>query len=154
VAFNLRASRPEPQAETIAGIFTQQITTWNAPEIARTTPGPSCRTWTSPGQPVDKSGTTENFTQYLAAVAPDVWTRSRAGTGRSPAARPARAPPASSRPPRHLGGITYADSSQVGGLGTVAVGVGEEFVEYSPEAAAAVVETHRGCRAAPGAAWP
>jgi len=37
------------------------------------------------------------------------------------------------------GAITYADASQVGDLGTVAVGVGDEFVDYSPEAAAAVV---------------
>ena len=37
--------------------------------------------------------------------------------------------------------IGYADASQVSDLGTVAVGVGEDFVEYSPEAAAAVVES-------------
>src|SRR5690606_23006291 len=38
------------------------------------------------------------------------------------------------------GTIGYADASQVGDLGTVAVQVGSEFVPYSPEAAAAVVD--------------
>jgi phosphate transport system substrate-binding protein len=51
------------------------------------------------------------------------------------------------------GAITYADASQVGELGTVAVGVGEEFVEYSPEAAASLVEGSPASRGVPRAAW-
>jgi phosphate transport system substrate-binding protein len=39
------------------------------------------------------------------------------------------------------GGVGYVDASQVGDLGTVDVGAGEAFVPYSPEAAAAVVES-------------
>ena len=38
------------------------------------------------------------------------------------------------------GAITYADASAVGELGTVSVKVGEEYVKYSSEAAAATVE--------------
>ena len=38
------------------------------------------------------------------------------------------------------GYIGYADASQAGDLGTVAVGVGDEFVPFSPEAAAAIVD--------------
>ena len=38
------------------------------------------------------------------------------------------------------GTIGYADASRAGDLGTVAVQVGDEFVEYSPEAAAAIVD--------------
>jgi phosphate transport system substrate-binding protein len=39
-----------------------------------------------------------------------------------------------------VGTIGYADASRAGGLGTVAVQVGEEFVPFSPEAAAAIVD--------------
>lgn len=38
------------------------------------------------------------------------------------------------------GAIGYADASRAGDLGTAAVGVGETFVPYSAEAAAAVVD--------------
>jgi phosphate transport system substrate-binding protein len=38
------------------------------------------------------------------------------------------------------GAIGYADASAVGDLGTAAIGVGEEFVEYTPEGAAKVVD--------------
>lgn len=38
------------------------------------------------------------------------------------------------------GAIGYADASAVGDLGTASIGVGEEFVEYSAEAAAKVVD--------------
>ena len=38
------------------------------------------------------------------------------------------------------GTIAYVDASRVGDLGTVAVGVGDEFVPYSAEAAARVLE--------------
>lgn len=39
------------------------------------------------------------------------------------------------------GAITYADASQIGQLNTVAVKVGEEYVDYSADAAAKAVET-------------
>lgn len=39
------------------------------------------------------------------------------------------------------GAITYADASQIGSLNSVAVQVGEEYVEYSPEAAATAVDS-------------
>ena len=38
------------------------------------------------------------------------------------------------------GSVGYADASQIGDLGAAKVGVGDEFVEYSPEAAAKLVE--------------
>ena len=127
---------------TIAGIFSQQITTWNAPEIAADNPDADLpSTAITPVNRSDGSGTTENFTEYLAAVAPDVWTEEpsdewpiaggEAGDGTTGVVDAVEAAE---------GAIGYADASQVRDLGTVAVGVGEEFVEYSPEAAAAVVE--------------
>src|SRR5690606_31831471 len=39
-----------------------------------------------------------------------------------------------------VGTIGYADASRAGSLGTVSVKVGDEFVPYSPEAAAAIVD--------------
>ena len=49
------------------------------------------------------------------------------------------------------GAIAYADASQVGDLGTVAVQVGEEYVPYSAEAAAAAVENSEPNEEAEGA---
>jgi len=61
--------------QTLAGIFNGSISTWNDPAIAALNPG--ARLPSSPIQAFhrsDSSGTTENFTKYLAAAAPDVWT--------------------------------------------------------------------------------
>jgi len=143
VAFNLPGVESlNLKPETIAGIFTQKITKWNAPEIAEDNPDAELPDLDiTPVNRSDKSGTTENFTEYLAATAPDVWTEEPSGDWPIPGGEAGQgtsgviqATTASE------GGITYADASQVGELGTVKVGVGEEFVEYSPEAAAAVVE--------------
>jgi phosphate transport system substrate-binding protein len=143
VAFNLEGvDALNLQPQTIARIFTQQISTWNDPAIAADNPGA-----TLPDLPItvvhrsDESGTTENFQEYLAAVAPDVWTFEPDGNW--PAEIQGEAAPQTAGVVQAIGAgngtIGYADASQVGDLGTVAVGVGGEFVEYSPEAAAEVV---------------
>ncbi len=143
VAFNLPGVETlNLSPQTIAGIFTQKITTWDAPEIAEDNPDADLpSTAITPVNRSDGSGTTENFTEYLAAAAPEVWTEEpsdewpiaggEAAQGTSGVVQAITGAE---------GAIGYADASQVGELGTVAVGVGEEFVEYSPEAAAAVVE--------------
>lgn len=126
---------------TIAGIFKQEITNWNAPEIAADNPDVDLPDLAiTPVNRSDESGTTENFVEYLAATAPDVWDfevdgnwpvpGGEAGQGNAGVAQAVAAAE---------GGIGYVDASQLGDLGDVAVRVGEEFVEYSPEAAAAVV---------------
>ena len=142
VAFNLPGiEKLNLKPATIAGIFAQKITKWNAPEVAADNPGATLPDLAiTPVNRSDDSGTTENFTEYLAAAAKDVWTfepdgewpvpGGEAGQGTSGVIQATTAAE---------GAITYADASQVGELGTVAVGVGSEFVEYSPEAAAAVV---------------
>ena len=62
-------------APTLAKIFDNRITTWNAPEIKRLNPGVKL-----PGTRIqafhrsDESGTTDNFTTYLKAAAPDDWS--------------------------------------------------------------------------------
>jgi phosphate transport system substrate-binding protein len=142
VAFNL------PDIETLnlspatlAGIFKQDIKKWNAPEIAKDNPDAKLPDLDiTPVNRSDESGTTENFTEYLAAVAPDVWTFEPSGDWPVPGGEAAQGTSGVVRATTAAeGAITYADASQVGGLGTVAVGVGEDFVEYSPEAAAEVV---------------
>ena len=143
VAFNLPGVETLNLApQTIAGIFTQQITTWDAPEIAEDNPDAELpSTAITPVNRADESGTTENFTEYLAAAAPEVWTEEPSGEWPIAGGEAAQGTSGVvSAIQGAEGAIGYADASQVGELGTVAVGVGEEFVEYSPEAAAAVVE--------------
>lgn len=59
----------------LAKIFSAKITNWNDPEIAKANPGASLpsKTITAVHRSKD-SGTTENFTKFLDAQAPDVWT--------------------------------------------------------------------------------
>ncbi|NEK58291.1 phosphate ABC transporter substrate-binding protein PstS [Geodermatophilus sabuli] len=127
---------------TVAGIFNQQITNWNDPAIAADNPDA-----TLPDQAItpvnrsDESGTTENFTEYLAAAAADAWPHEASGDW--PVAGGEAAQGTSGVVSAVSGGngtIGYADLSQAGDLGVVNIGVGEEFVEPTAEAAAAVVE--------------
>ncbi|MGY1825359.1 phosphate ABC transporter substrate-binding protein PstS [Blastococcus sp. SYSU DS0541] len=126
----------------IAGIFNQQITNWNDPAIAEANPDA-----TLPDLPItpvnrsDESGTTENFTEYLAAAAGDAWPHEPSGDW--PVAGGEAAQGTSgvvSAVGAGNGAIGYADLSQAGDLGVANVGVGEDFVAPTAEAAAAVVE--------------
>ena len=60
--------------DTLANIFQAKTTNWNDPAIAKDNPGVSL-----PDMPItvahrsDGSGTTNNFTKYLAAAAPSTW---------------------------------------------------------------------------------
>lgn len=131
-------------AATIADIFTGKITNWNDSAITSLNPDASL-----PDQAIvpvhrsDKSGTTGNFTDYLGAAAPDAWTAGsveewpteisggEAAQGTSGVVEAVKG---------GVGTIGYADASKADGLGTVAVKVGEEFVPFTPEAAAAIVD--------------
>ncbi|MGN6333383.1 MAG: phosphate ABC transporter substrate-binding protein PstS [Motilibacteraceae bacterium] len=62
-------------SDTVAKIFAGKITKWNDPAIAKSNPGvtlPSSAILTIHRS--DESGTTDNFTKFLKAAAPDVWT--------------------------------------------------------------------------------
>ena len=99
-------------AEVAAKIFNGTITTWNDPAIAALNAGASL-----PATAIkvffrsDESGTTENFTKYLHAAAPAVWTADPAkkwtgkGEGKEKSAGVASA--AAATP----GGVTYAEWS-------------------------------------------
>jgi phosphate transport system substrate-binding protein len=127
---------------TIAGIFAGSITTWNDPAIAADNPDAELpSTAITPVHRSDDSGTTKNFTDYLSKTAGDVWTSEADGVWPLPGGEAANG---TSGVVSAVGGgegtIGYADESQAGDLGVANVGVGEEFVAPTPEAAAKVVE--------------
>ena len=131
-------------APTIAKIFTGEITKWNDEAIAQANPDA-----TLPDQAIvpvhrsDKSGTTGNFTDYLSAAAPDAWAAGsveewpaeisggEAAQGTSGVVEAVKG---------GVGTIGYADASKAGDLGTVSVKVGDKYVPFTPEAAAAIVD--------------
>lgn len=143
VAFNLEGvDTLNMSADTIAGIFAGEIETWNDAAIADANPDADLPdTDITVVHRSDPSGTTENFQDYLAAAAPDVWTYEVEDVwpieGQESAGQTSGVIQAAQA---GEGTITYADASQVGELGTVAVQVGEEYVPYSAEAAAAVID--------------
>lgn len=128
-------------APTIAGIFKGTITTWDDAAIVALNPGAAL-----PSAPItavhrsDDSGTTKNFADYLNKVAPEVWD--------APAADPF--PYQTGEAAQGTSGVVdavtngtntigYADASKAGTLGVAKIKVGDEFVAYSAEGAAAVV---------------
>ncbi|MCF6521836.1 phosphate ABC transporter substrate-binding protein PstS [Streptomyces sp. JJ36] len=128
--------------DTIAKIFNQKITKWNDPEIAKTNPDAKLPdTAITPVNRSDESGTTENFVEYLSAVAPDAWPHEVSGDWPVKGGEAAQGTSGVVQAVKNGSGtIGYADASQAGDLATVKVGVGEEFTAYSPEAAAKIVE--------------
>ncbi|KJQ55335.1 phosphate ABC transporter substrate-binding protein PstS [Microbacterium sp. SA39] len=143
VAFNLEGvDMLNLDAATIAGIFAGTISNWNDPAIAALNDGVELPDLAiSPVHRSDPSGTQETFTKYLSATAGDVWTYEPAdvwpiqgGEAAQGTSGVVQAISAGN------GAIGFADASQVGDLGQVHVGVGEEFVPYSAEAASKLVE--------------
>jgi phosphate transport system substrate-binding protein len=129
-------------AEVIAGIFAEQITTWNDDRITVLNEGTEL-----PDLPItpvhrsDDSGTTENFTDYLAQAAPAVWPFEADGVWPLNSGEAAQGTSGVvDAVTNGVGTIGYADASRAGELGIVSVGVGDAFVPYSPEAAAAIVD--------------
>jgi phosphate transport system substrate-binding protein len=143
VIFNLEGvDTLDLDAATVAGIFAGTITNWNDPAIAATNPDATLPDLAiSPVHRSDDSGTTENFTEYLGAAAPDVWTYEADGVWPFEGGEAAQGTSGVvDAVTNGTGTIGYADASRAGDLGTVSVQVGDEFVPYSPEAAAAIVD--------------
>lgn len=128
-------------ASTIAKMFNGSITNWNDPAVAADNPGVTLPDLTvTPVNRADDSGTTENFTEYLAAAAPADWTSEPDGVW--PVQGSAAAQGTSGvvgLVGSGEGSIGYADESQAGDLGKVSVKVGSEYVAPTAEAAAAIV---------------
>ncbi|GGF19113.1 phosphate ABC transporter substrate-binding protein PstS [Subtercola lobariae] len=99
---------------TLADIFALKITTWNDPAIAADNPGVSLpATAITTVTRSDGSGTTQNFSNFLSAAAPSIWTF----------------PPTNTWP-------IAGTSAQKGGSGVVqAVGAGAGTIGYADHSA-------------------
>ncbi|MGW9627672.1 phosphate ABC transporter substrate-binding protein PstS [Microbacterium sp. NPDC055521] len=143
VAFNLEGvDELNLDAKTIAGIFAGTITNWNDEAIASQNAGVELPDLAiSPVHRSDDSGTTETFTAYLNATAPDVWTDEADGVWPLQGGEAAQGTSGVVQAIKAgNGAIGYADASQTKELGQVKVGVEGDYVAYSAEAAAALVE--------------
>ncbi|GGK77502.1 phosphate ABC transporter substrate-binding protein PstS [Ornithinimicrobium pekingense] len=126
--------------DTLARILDLQITRWDDPAIAEDNPGAELpATDITVVHRSDDSGTTENFLEYLAVAAPEAWPHPVDKAWPVPAEAATQNTGVIQVVESTEGAIGYADASVVTG-DSVAIGVGEEFVEYSPEAAARVVD--------------
>ena len=123
---------------TTAKIFKGEITTWNDPAIKADNPGVNLpSTKITPVHRSDDSGTTANFTDYLHAAAPSVWTFDPDGTwplktGESGAQTSGMVQAVKAGD----GTIGYADDSQAGDLGVAKIKVGNTYVAPSAQGAA------------------
>lgn len=126
----------------IAGIFNQKITNWNAPEIAADNPGVTLPDLAiTPVNRSDDSGTTKNFTDYLATTAPDAWPYKADGVFPVAGGQSAQGTSGVIQTVQAGNGtVTYADSSKAGDLGTAKIKVGDAWVGHSPEGAAIAVD--------------
>lgn len=128
-------------ASTIALIFDGKITRWNDPALVELNPDaalPDIRI--TAVHRSDDSGTTENFTEYLADAAPEAWpheasqsfpTNGEAAQGNSGVSGVIR---------DGVGVIGYLDASRAVGLDVASLLVGDEFVAPTAEAAASVID--------------
>jgi phosphate transport system substrate-binding protein len=128
--------------ETTAKIFRGEITSWDDPAIKADNPGASLpSTNITPVHRSDESGTTANFTDYLHAAAPSVWTDEsdsswplKGGESAAQTSGMVQAVKAGE------GTIGYADESQAQDLGIAKVKVGNTYVAPSAAGAAADFE--------------
>ncbi|MGL4339672.1 MAG: phosphate ABC transporter substrate-binding protein PstS [Rhodoglobus sp.] len=129
-------------AATLAGIFKGTITTWNDPAIAALNAGASLPAATITAvHRSDDSGTTKNFADYLNKVAPQVWDAAPADAFPYPVGEAAQGTSGVvDAVTNGTNTIGYADASKAGDLGVAAIKVGDTFVDYTPEGAAAVVD--------------
>lgn len=152
VAFNVDGvDNLQLSPANIAKIFDGKITSWDDPALKADNPDADLPAQDiTPVHRSDESGTTENFVDYLSQAAPDDWPYEVSGDW---PAKGGEAAQGTSGVVQAItagsGAIGYADASQVGDLGTAAVKVGDNFVEYSPEAAAKVVEVSKPAEGRP-----
>lgn len=133
----------EFQPATLAGIFSGKITTWSDPAIVKDNPQAKL-----PSTPItavhrgDDSGTTNNFTDTLNKLAPQVWTQPASDT--FPAAFGGEAATGTSgvvtAVQNGTGTIGYADASAAGSLGKASILVNGKPLQPTADAAAAILE--------------
>lgn len=128
-------------AAAIAGIFSNAITRWNDPSLTALNPGaPLPDAAITAVHRSDDSGTTRNFADYLFQNEPEIW-----------GAEPADAFPFGGEAAQGNAGVVnavadgvntigYVDASRAGGLDVAELKVGDDFVAYSADAAAAIID--------------
>lgn len=120
VSYNLEGvDELKLSAETLAGIFMGQITTWNDAKIAADNPGTDL-----PSESItvavrsDGSGTTNNFSKYLKAAAPSVFTLESGDTVQWPSAQAGRGNAGVAQlvkdTPGAIGYVDYSDAKATG----------------------------------------
>jgi phosphate transport system substrate-binding protein len=142
IAYNVEGLKDlKLDAATIAGIFSGSITTWNDPKIVALNSGAAL-----PDAAItvvhrsDDSGTTQNFTEYLAANAKDVWTKPASQTYPYQVGDAAKGTSGVADATKSAkNSITYIDESGAGALSIAQLKVGSEFVKLSAAGAADVV---------------
>ena len=128
-------------AATIAKVFNGEITRWNDPAITEQNPGLDLPNLTiTVVHRSDKSGTTLNFVSYLKDVAPSAWPHDLSENWPNEVGQGAKGTSGVVSTIKQANGtIGYADFSQVGDLGTVAVKVGDDYTPISADAASKVI---------------
>jgi len=139
-------------ADVIAQIFDGKITTWNDPALVDINPDIELPSTTiTMVHRADESGTTSNFTDYLEKAS-TMWPYEKSGDWPNDLGESGPGTSAVVQIVQDTeGAIGYADASRAGDLGTVALGVGEEWVPFSAAAAAAVVDASPLAEGANGA---
>lgn len=131
--------RLDPAA--IAGIFSGAITRWNDPVLVALNPNtPLPDAQISAVHRSDDSGTTKNFADYLHQNVPTIWPNEPADAFPYPGEGAQGNSGVVSAVANGVNTIGYADASRVGDLTVAALKVGDEFVDYSTEAAAAIID--------------
>jgi phosphate transport system substrate-binding protein len=127
-----------------AKIFSGAITKWNDPALVADNPGVQLPDLAITAvHRSDKSGTTNNFTDWLNKTAGDVWTNAKSDEW------PLKGGDSAEKTSGVVGvvtstkgAITYADESGVGSdLGVASISVGDQWVKPNAEGAANVVAT-------------
>lgn len=129
--------------KVLAGIFNSTITTWNDPAIAQLNPEVKL-----PAKPIvqyhrsDGSGTTDNFTGYLAAAAGDAWTHGSGKEWAAPGGQGAKGSDGVTAAVKSTGfsiGYTELSFAQDAGLGTASIDNGGGAVPATSDAAAKTI---------------
>ena len=146
VAFNLdgistAGKHVNMDAATIAKVFNGEIARWNDPAITEQNPGLDLPNLTiTVVHRSDKSGTTLNFVSYLKDVAPSAWPHDLSENWPNEVGQGAKGTSGVVSTIKQANGtIGYADFSQVGDLGTIAVKVGDDYTPISADAASKVI---------------
>lgn len=142
VAYNLEGVDVALTPALVAEIFDGKITKWNDDAIKQQNPKVDL-----PDLDItvvhrsDKSGTTKNFLSYVKDAAGDAWSYELGENWPNEVGQGAKGTSGVISTVQQADGtIGYADASQAGELGTVAVKVGDDYVPFSAEAAAKVVD--------------